>query len=246
MTFQILDLFSGIGGFSLGLEAASPRFHTAAFCEIDPYNRAILNHHWPGVPQHDDVRTIIPPAGINAICGGFPCQDASSGNAKGQGTNGPRTGLFREIIRLANKIRPHFILMENVSNLLGRGFGDVLGAVAEIGYDAEWECISAFDAGAEHERDRVWILCYPSSEGRQGFGEKRGRILSLAKKALHQHGNQAAGRRMEVVSSVERIRNSDGISLRMEQRRLYALGNSIVPAIVEEIGRQILDAWNTD
>lgn len=133
--------------------------------------------------------------------------------------------------------------MENVANLLGRGFGDVLGALAEIGYDAEWEIISAADGGGEHLRERVWILCYPSGEGRQGLVSQRGRILSLAKQKITQHGYDAPGVGMGLVSDIERIRDSDGLSLRMEQRRLYALGNAIVPSIAEEIGRQILMAY---
>lgn len=247
--FEILDLFSGIGGFSLGLERASPQFKTAAFCEIDPYNRAVLRQHWPDVIQYDDVRALTAERlhtdgkRPNAICGGFPCQDASSGNPNGQGTDGARTGLFREILRLSNELRPDFIVMENVRNLLRRGFGNVLAGLANIGYDAEWECISCADAGAEHIRDRVWILAYPSGEGRTGFVSKRGRILGLAKQKITKLGHNASGVGMGLVSDIERIRSDNGLSLRMEQRRLFACGNSIAPLIAEYIGREILEAW---
>ena len=144
---NVLDLFSGIGGFSLGLERAG--FTTVAFCEIDPYARAVLRKHWPLVPQFEDVRDLTADAlsrydigPIDVICGGFPCQDISHAG-KGAGLAGERSGLWSEIARLVGELRPRYVIVENVAALRGRGLERVLGDLAEIGYDAEWHCIPA-------------------------------------------------------------------------------------------------------
>ena len=162
---NVLDLFSGIGGFAIGLQRAG--FRTIGFCEIDPFCRDVLAARWPDVPCHDDVQTFEPIA-ADAICAGFPCQDASIGQTqwgKRVGIDGERTGLWREVKRLANGIRPNVIVLENVPGLLSAGFGRVLGDLAEIGYDAEWDCIQASAIGAPHGRDRVWLLAYPYEIG---------------------------------------------------------------------------------
>ena len=138
---QVLDLFSGIGGFSLGLERTGG-FETAAFCEIDPYARAVLNKHWPEVPCYEDVRTLTADRlgadgiAVDVICGGFPCQDISTAG-KGAGLAGERSGLWSEIARLVGELRPSYVIVENVSALLGRGLSRVLGDLSEIGYDAQ-------------------------------------------------------------------------------------------------------------
>jgi len=150
---NVLDLFSGIGGFSIGLERAGMR--TIAFCEIDEWCRSLLRERWPGVAILEDVRTPnFPRADI--ICGGFPCQDLSLAG-KRAGVTGERSGLYREVLRAIRLVRPKFTLLENVAALLGFGMGRVLGDVAEDGLDAEWDCISAGDIGAPHGRDRIWI-----------------------------------------------------------------------------------------
>ena len=172
---NVLDLFSGIGGFSLGLERAG--FRTVAFCEIDPYCRRVLAKHWPEVPIYDDVRTVSADRlradgiAVDVICGGFPCQDISvAGN--GAGLAGERSGLWREYARIIGELRPRYVIVENVSALLSRGLDDVLGDLAALGYDAEWHCIPASAVGAPHRRDRVWIVA-DASRGRCSEPEKR-------------------------------------------------------------------------
>ncbi len=164
---NVLDLFSGIGGFSLGLERTGG-FRTVAFCEIEPYCRAVLRKHWPAVPCFEDVRSLHAsdmPEPIDVICGGFPCQDISVAG-KGAGIEGTRSGLWSEYARLVGEIRPRYVIVENVAALLGRGMGRVLGDLAALGYDAEWQIISAAEVGAPHLRERVWIVAWDAAGNR--------------------------------------------------------------------------------
>jgi DNA (cytosine-5)-methyltransferase 1 len=183
--YKLLDLFSGIGGFSLGLERTGG-FKTVAFCEIDPFCRKVLRKHWPEVPQYDDVRTLTAERlaadgiAVDAICGGFPCQDISTAGA-GAGIEGKRSGLWKEYARIVGEVRPRVVVVENVSALLARGMGRVLGDLAALGYDAEWHCIPASALGAPHRRDRTWIVAHPADAIRRaqqsgmGGGEGAGR-----------------------------------------------------------------------
>lgn len=240
--FRVLSLFAGIGGLELGLER-SGGFVTAAQCEIDPYARRVLAAHWPDALRFDDVTTLRGrDAGrIDVICGGFPCQDASIANIGGLGTSGARTGLFAEIIRLARELGPQFILMENVANLLNRGFGDVLGALAEIGFDAEWECFQAREFGFDHERDRLFVLAYPERARRKRPQPYRG-ALGRAKATFAKSCDEAARARRALVEREQFLRTGDGLSIGMERRRLHGLGNAVVPQIPELIGRAILQS----
>ncbi len=163
---KVLDLFSGIGGFSLGLERAG--MQTVAFCEPNKFCQAVLHKHWPDVPIYEDVRdlsaTRLANDGIqfDVICGGFPCQDISVAG-KGAGLAGERSGLWWEYHRLIEETKPSWVIAENVSALRSRGLDDVLRSLTEIGYDAEWHCIPASAVGAPHQRDRIWIVAYPNS-----------------------------------------------------------------------------------
>ena len=166
---NVLDLFSGIGGFSLGLERAGMK--TVAFCEIEEYPRKVLKKHWPDVPIYTDVRTLTKEQldndgiTVDVICGGFPCQDLSVAGKKA-GFDGDRSSLYREMLRLVSECRPRYAIFENVTGLLtgesGRWFAQFLYDLAEIGFDAEWHCISASAIGAHHHRDRIWIIAYPN------------------------------------------------------------------------------------
>jgi DNA (cytosine-5)-methyltransferase 1 len=164
---QVLDLFSGIGGFSLGLERAG--MSTVAFCEIDKKCHKVLKKHWPDVPIFDDVTTLTKEKlnersiTVDVICGGFPCQDLSVAGT-GKGLEGSRSGLWFEYGRIISELRPRYVIVENVSALLNRGFDQVLGQLAQIGYDAEWHCIPASAVGAPHRRDRIWIIAYPNTD----------------------------------------------------------------------------------
>jgi DNA (cytosine-5)-methyltransferase 1 len=242
---NVLDLFSGIGGFSLGLERTGG-FRTVAFCEIDPFCRSVLAKHWSKVPIYEDVRKLTADAlagsgiVVDVICGGFPCQDASVANTNGAGTKGQRTALFSEAVRLAREMGAA-LLMENVPGLFARGFGDVLGLVAAIGYDAEWECVSAAEGGAPHKRERLFVFAYPRGSRWQGLVEDNG-LLVPAREAFAQHGHAAFNPWRSLVDGEPALRGGDGVSLALERRRLGQMGNSVAPPIVFAQGLEIMKA----
>lgn len=174
---KVLDLFSGIGAYSLGLERTGG-FQTVAFCEIEDCPRRILKQHWPDVPCYDDVTTLTGERlhadgiGVDWIVGGWPCQDISVAGS-GSGLDGARSGLWSEIARLAGEIRPRGLLLENSSNLLaineGGDFGRVLADLAALGYDAEWHCLPAAAFDAPHIRDRMWLIATRADTDMQGL-----------------------------------------------------------------------------
>jgi len=238
---KVLDLFSGIGGFSLGLERAG--FETVAFCEIEEYPRKVLAKHWPNVPIYEDVRHVtkeqLESDGIrpDVICGGFPCTDASTAQEHRTGTTGERTGLYREIIRAICMVRPKYTIMENVAGLLDTGMGSVLGDLAEVGNDAEWDCISSSDVGAPHERERLWIVANPSGVGQQRSGEYF-KSINKEKDSYREASGLVDAVQGEALPYV--CRRHDGLSSSMD--RIKCLGNAVVPQIPELIGRAIMEA----
>jgi len=149
---KVLDLFSGVGGFSLGLERTG-YFETVAFCEIEPFCQKVLRKHWPEVVICDDITSLKYREDVDLVTAGFPCQDASLAGSSA-GITGERTGLFWYVVRALCMVGRPVVLLENVAALLGRGVGTVLGAMAQIGYDAEWNCFPASAVGAPHSRDR--------------------------------------------------------------------------------------------
>lgn len=224
-----LDLFSGIGGFALGLGRAG--FTPVAFSEIDPYASRVLARHWPSVPNLGDVtKADFPHADI--ITAGFPCQDISNAGLCA-GITGERSGLWREVVRAICVVRPRVALMENVAALLGRGLDRVLGDLAEVGHDAEWDCVPATAVGLPHRRDRIWIAAYPQrdEQSRQepclGALGRVGRFLQPAPGDGDWKAALASLRGMD-----------DGLSRSVD--RTDGLRNAIVPQIAEAIGRALL------
>jgi DNA (cytosine-5)-methyltransferase 1 len=182
VTLTVGSLFSGIGGLELGLEWAGMR--TLWQVEKSAYCRAQLAKHWPDVVRYADVKDVGSHnlAPVDIICGGFPCQDISYAG-KGAGLTGHRSGLWSEFARIIGEMEPRYAIVENVPALLTRGIDQVLGTLADLGYDAEWRTISAADVGAPHLRKRLFIMAYANRE--------RGR--SLLRGGNEEQGAQAAG-----------------------------------------------------
>ena len=183
-----IDLFHGIGGFAVGAYWAGMKFENHYCSDIEPYLVELYKKRFPDSIQLGDIREInceklmadtdnrrkkssVQTRGNESeksgrtdwiITGGFPCQDISVAG-KGTGIRGSRSGLWFEMWRIIRDLRPRFAIMENVGALTFRGLTDVLGSLAEIGYDAEWQDIRAEDMGAPHRRERIWIVAYPGS-----------------------------------------------------------------------------------
>jgi DNA (cytosine-5)-methyltransferase 1 len=142
-------------------------------CEIDPYCRRVLAKHWPHVRCFEDVRDMRAGSGVepvDVLCGGFPCQDLSVAG-RGEGLAGARSSLWSEFARLIGELGPRWVVVENVPALRTRGLGRILGEMAALGYDAEWDGLPAVAFGAPHRRDRIWIVAYPGGEGRREDAE---------------------------------------------------------------------------
>lgn len=253
---NVLDLFSGIGGFSIGLEKVGMK--TVAFCEKDKKAQLVLKKHWPNVPVFDDVSTLKKESiseTVDVICGGFPCQDISLAG-RGAGLEGARSGLWYEFRRLIEEIRPKYAIIENVSALRTRGLEKVLGSLSEIGYDAEWHCIPASAVGAPHQRDRIWIVAYPSGWGSKGMHDwnaesknafPSGEDVANADSAQFERGgiprrvftenpNASSGVWWEVEPNVGRV----AYGVPNWSHRLKQLGNAVVPQIPEFIGKMVV------
>jgi DNA (cytosine-5)-methyltransferase 1 len=224
---RLLSLFAGIGGFDIGAEMTG-RFETVAFCEINPFARAVLAKHWPNVPCFPDVTKLTKDqinGPIDAICAGFPCQDLSFAG-KGAGIEGARSGLWSEVIRLVGEIRPAIVMLENVPAIIVRGLGRVLSDLAKIGYNAFWDCIRASDLGAWHRRDRWFLVAYPQSKrGRQGRSEKSVFWLQDLQVKSPRGFERWPGR--SGIPTPYLCGAADGVPNRTH--RLTALGNAIVP-----------------
>ncbi len=236
---KVLDLFSGIGGFSLGLERTDG-FETVAFCEIEEFPRRVLAKHWPEVPQYEDVRTLTGDVlkrdgiSVDVIIGGFPCQDISLAG-KGAGIRGEESGLFWQLLRLCRDIRPRIIFLENVTALLNRGMGDVLAGLASVGYDAEWDCLPAAFVGAPHNRDRIWIVAYPQRDKQSWPESCFGALGRVGREQQHFPWDRSWKDALSELRGLD-----DGLPRSVASTDGYR--NAVVPQIPEMIGHAILQA----
>jgi DNA (cytosine-5)-methyltransferase 1 len=163
---RVLDLFSGIGGFSLGLERTGG-FETAAFCEIEKFPRQVLAKHWPEIEIYDDVRTVPMLGGIDVVCGGYPCQPFSTAGRR-KGAEDDRH-LWPAMFSIIQRERPSWVIGENVAGHVSMGLDQVLSDLESEGYAARPFIIPACATDAPHRRDRIWIMAYAESIGhRQG------------------------------------------------------------------------------
>ena len=235
-----LALFAGAGGGILGGHILGWR--TVCAVEWEPYPASVLcarqnDGLLPPFPIWDDIQTFDgrPWRGIvDIISGGFPCQDISaSGN--GAGIDGERSGMWREMARVIREVRPRFVFVENSPMLTSRGLGTVLGDLASMGFDARWGVLGAADIGANHQRDRIWIVakmanarCQLRTKGDTTKLDSKKKIRSSC--SVHnQPSSSGYGTKQwwQVEPNVGRM--ADGVAYGMD--RLKAIGNGQVPAV---------------
>lgn len=223
------SLFSGIGGFELGAEMVN--INTLWSCEIEPFQRNILKKHFPNTYQYEDIRQIITPRYVDIISGGFPCQDISVAG-KGVGIKGERSGLWSEMFRVIRLVRPKYAIIENSPALLIRGFEKILLDLSEIGYNAEWQCISNLTFGYPHKRERVYIIAYTTENRLQGDIFKNGGFDSIFKKWTPNKANAySLSQRILEMPTCESIRNEHGFQNWVH--RVGSLGNAVNPTVAK-------------
>jgi len=246
-----LDLFSGLGGFSLACQWAG--IETIGFVEIDKYCQKILRKHWPNVPIVEDIRDVKEDTfqrPVDLITGGFPCQDISyarSWTTQGAyitaGIDGKRSGLWGEMCRIVEAYQPEFVVAENVPALTAKGLDVVLRDLAEVGYDAEWSVMPAALFGAPHLRQRIWIVAYPHSIG----WDEESLILSHVFSQEIRHAPQWQPSRAVCQAHgkkalPETLGIYDGLSRGLhDAERLQCLGNAVVPQVAYEIIKVIVE-----
>ena len=158
MAMRLLDLFSGIGGFSYAAETLIGGYETVAFCEMDEFCQKVLKKHWPQVPIFDDVRTLDATrlGRIDIVTGGYPCQPFSQAGRR-QGEEDERH-LWPEMLRIIKSCQPRYVLAENVAGHVTMGLDQVLTDLEDQGYTTRPIIVPACAKNAPHRRDRVWII----------------------------------------------------------------------------------------
>lgn len=218
---NVLDLFSGIGGFSLGLERAGMR--TLAFCESDPDCVAVLRDQWPHVPVFGDVRTLsVDPGFVDLVCGGFPCQPFSTA-ARGRNN---AVDLWPEFIRVVRAADPTWVLAENVPGIGAEGIDRVCRDLEESGYTVWPFDVDVALPQRQRGRHRIIWLAHANSKGEPRFAEH----AQVARVCL------VSG--YDGTDYAPPVGMDDGLPRRMD--RLHALGNAFPPSAAEAIGRVIM------
>jgi len=259
-----LALFAGAGGGILGGHLLGWR--TVCAVEWEPYPASVLcarqnDGFLPPFPVWDDVQTFDgkPWRGIvDVVSGGFPCQDISAAG-KGEGIDGERSGMWREMARIIHEVRPKFVFVENSPMLTSRGLGRVLGDLASMGFDARWGVLGAADVGANHQRNRIWITgwreVFPHAElhrlgwreqQSEGFEEKTRNVANSCNEGLQRHRNKGINDKSIEQEGLTRSgvivrcgnwwevepnvgRVADGVAARVD--RLKAIGNGQVSEV---------------
>ena len=232
---RMLDLFSGIGGFSYAGEKLVGGYETVAFCEYDKHAQKVLRKHWPDTEIIDDVRELANDAerfrgSVDLICGGYPCQPFSVAGVR-RGDKDDRH-LWPEMLRIIQAVRPTWVIGENVAGHISMGLDEVLSDLEAAGYQARCFVIPAVGADAPHKRDRCWTVAHADSEG-EPDGTKHEQWLAEAK-----DGGDFGRCRWKPEPELGRVAN--GIPNRVY--RLRQLGNSITPQVAARILYAIKEA----
>jgi len=236
-----LALFAGAGGGLLGTKCLG--WTPSCAVEIDPYCREVLlkrqsEGYLPRLPIWDDIRTFNgnPWRGsIDVVSGGFPCQGFSAAG-KGNGFADPRSALAFEMLRVIKEVRPRVVLAENSPHIRTKGLGVFLHRLARMGYDAVWGVLGAGDAGAPHERKRLWVVATDTNSDKlrdkQGVnrgGKTESRHYGPDRNVEGYNSEFAPGWPTE--PDVGRV--AHGVVSRVD--RLRAIGNGQVPAVVRMV-----------
>ena len=268
MELNVLDLFSGIGGFSIGLETTG-KFKTVAFCEQDKFCQKVLRKHWSNVPIYEDIKKLdARKIKADVVVGGFPCQSISiAGKQKGKDDD---RFLFPEMFRIIKEVQPRWIIGENVQNLINISNGQILQDIHNLleteNYEVQTFNITASSQGAWHKRSRVWIVAantntrlsfrenkeiqtrgITSNNGSTNVANSNNIRTQIQTKGKHtsikMFGSQSKKSWWETFSEFYRI--PDGLQYGLDKdrtNRIKALGNAIVPQIATEIGKAIIKA----
>jgi len=249
------SLFSGIGGFDLAAEWMG--WENVFHCEWNPFGQKVLHHYWPNAEQFTDITKSDFTKYANRIdilTGGFPCQDASIAKQDGKGQSGlegSRTGLWREMVRAIEEVKPKFVVAENVENILrtnnGRDFATILGELVRMGFNCEWRVCRASEVGGCHHRARVFMVAYSNSirlQSRQSFFCNVVKEISQ-KRRMCCGAASSVGASWPIEPSVSFV--DDGISNRLDfitfskwrAESIKAGGNAIVPQVAYQIFKAI-------
>lgn len=229
------SLFSGVGGLELGLERAGLG-PVAWQAESDPWCRRVLAKHWPEATRYEDVRDVDHSAErVELICGGFPCQDLSDASrGRGRGIDGPRSGLWRELLRVVHVLRPRWVVVENVAGAAARRWVPVLRVqLHAAGYACLPVVVSAAAVGAPFTGDRVFLAAADREGEPAGAVDAKVAELSPPAGSLRQDWGSPSARALGA---------PDGLPGGLDGRRVRALGNAVVPQVAEVIGRAIMEA----
>lgn len=243
------SLFSGIGGFDLAAEWMG--WQNVFHCEWVDYKRNLLEKRFPYTNSYEDVSTTdftIHRGGIDVLTGGFPCQDASIAKQDGQGQQGlqgGRTGLFFEMVRAIDEIRPKYVVAENVANILktnrGSDFTAILSELSRMGYNAEWRVCRASEIGAPHHRARLYLVAYPNSirmqSGTTFFSYVSAETSPFTWRPFGTAVQISRGGAWESEPPILCV--DDGVPSRLVRQQLHGYGNAIVPQIGHAIFKGI-------
>lgn len=256
-------------------------FRTVAFVEIDKNCKKVLNKNFPEIPVFNDINSLyfnhygltdmdnsfVVKENIDVVCGGFPCQDISIGGARKGILNGKRSNLWKQFSRIISETRPKWVIIENVEYLRKNGLGIVLNDLRRIGYDAEWYCLTAAGtSGHPHQRKRLFIISYPSSqrfdkcirearyihfnsewpnsqtyqEWKECQFESQSFCQILSRRAVEGFKNSKTDQ-SSIVSTFRRVTNGlpNKLDENRRKQRIKQLGNAIMPSMAELIGTQI-------
>jgi len=243
MSFNHLDLFSGIGGFALAAKWAG--FNTKAFCEIDPFCKKVLEKNFPNTIIFNDIKTLQYTSEINLVTAGFPCQPFSQAGSK-KGTDDSRY-LWKELLKVITNVKAEFVILENVSGLIKMELDNIITNLEREDYQTESFIIPACATNAPHRRDRIWIIAYSNSlrinewfcDRETGYFQEdlNGYVEKIQQEWTQFIPNTWSSYKARdwLNYNTESSRRNDGIPERLDKDRIKSLGNAIVPQVIYPI-----------